>query len=65
MKSSLDKMLANHNKLIHTEGVKITSHTQREVEEWVQHTVMIEGCDVPFKFKRPKNFDALRVIKST
>ena len=60
MKSELDKMLTTHDKLVHSEGVKIISHTQRDVEEWVQHTVMIEGCDAPFKFRRPKKFKCLK-----
>ena len=60
MKSQLDKMLTTHDKLVHSEGVKIISRTQRDVEEWVQHTVMIEGCDAPFKFRRPKKFKCLK-----
>ncbi|GIU47134.1 hypothetical protein [Shewanella algidipiscicola] len=60
MKHVVDKMLDKHDGLVHSEGVKILSHTQRETDEWVQHTVMIEGCDAPFKFKRTKKYRSLQ-----
>lgn len=59
MKHVVDKMLDKHQKLVHSEGVKILSHTQREIDEWVQHTVTIEGCDAPFKFRRTKKYRSL------
>ncbi|QLE85604.1 MULTISPECIES: hypothetical protein [Shewanella] len=60
MKHVVDQMLSKHKQLVHSEGVKILSHTQRDVDDWVQHTVMIEGCDAPFKFKRTKRFRTLQ-----
>lgn len=48
-------MLATHEHLVHSEGVTVVSHMQREKAEWIQHTVMIEDCDVPFKFRRVKS----------
>ncbi|WP_394201737.1 hypothetical protein [Shewanella waksmanii] len=60
MKHVVDQMLDKHKQLVHSEGVKILSHTQRDVDDWVQHTVMIEGCDAPFKFKRTKRFRSLQ-----
>ncbi len=40
--------------------MKVVSHVQREQGEWVLHTVMVEGCDVPFKFKRKENYQSLK-----
>ncbi len=60
MKDVVDKMLGKHPKLVHSEGVKVLSHTQREVAEWVLHTITIEGCDAPFKFKRSKKYRSLQ-----
>lgn len=53
---SLDKLLKTHQKLTHSEMVKVVSHVQRDNKEWVINTVMIEGCDVPFKYKRKKMY---------
>ncbi|MGF1730039.1 hypothetical protein [Photobacterium kasasachensis] len=63
MKSPVDKLLHSHESLVHSEGVKVLSHTQREDGEWVQHTLMIEGCDAPFKFKRKKKYKSLKGAK--
>ena len=49
---SVDKLLAKHQSLTHTENVRVASHTQRQDGEWVRHTLMLEGVDVPFVFKR-------------
>ncbi len=64
MKSPVDKLLKTHQKLTHTEMAKVVSHVQRDTKEWVLNTVMIEGCDVPFKYKRKtkyKNIQGQRV----
>ncbi|MGF1714492.1 hypothetical protein L4D08_06235 [Photobacterium chitinilyticum] len=67
MKSPVDKLLHSHDNLVHSEGVKVVSHTQREdgdgEEEWILHTLMIEGCDAPFKFKRKKKYKSLKGAK--
>ncbi|WP_299496754.1 hypothetical protein [uncultured Shewanella sp.] len=59
MSKKLDKMLKKHDKLIHSQDMKIMSHTQREKEEWVQHTLMAEGCETPFKFRRTQQYKSL------
>ena len=64
MKSPVEKLLKTHQKLTHTEMAKVVSHVQRDTKEWVLNTVMIEGCDVPFKYKRKtkyKNIQGQRV----
>lgn len=54
------KLLKKHDKLIHSEGLKVVSHVQRKQQEWILHTLMCEGVDVPFKFKRPKKYQNLK-----
>ncbi len=49
-----------HQALLHSEDKKVISHVQRDHEDWVLHTVMIEGSDVPFKFKRKDRYQSLQ-----
>lgn len=60
MQSDATKLVKKHNELTHSELVKVTSHVQREKGEWFLNTVMIEGCEVPFKFKRKKKYKNLK-----
>lgn len=57
---SVNKLLKTHHQLTHSEMVKVVSHVQRDNKEWVLNTVMIEGCDVPFKYKRKKLYKNLQ-----
>ncbi len=57
---AVDKLLNSHQKLTHSEMVKVTSHVQRDTKEWVLNTLMIEGCDVPFKYKRKKMYKNIK-----
>jgi len=56
MKSEPEKLLAKHKNLVHSERLKVTSHVQREADEWIINTLMVEGCGVPFKYKRKKKY---------
>lgn len=56
MKSPVDKLLKKHEKLTHTDMMKVESHVQRESGEWIVNTLMIEGYAVPFKFKRKQAY---------
>ncbi|MET0083540.1 MAG: hypothetical protein ABW079_11005 [Sedimenticola sp.] len=56
MTSDPSKLLKRHEKLVHSEMCKVTSHVQREDGEWIINTIMIEGYDVPFKYKRRKMY---------
>jgi len=60
MQSDPKKLLAKNKNLNHTELMKVISHVQREQGEWILHTVMMEGCDVPFKFKRQGHYQSLK-----
>ncbi len=58
-KHAVDKLLTKHDNLVHSDGVKIVSHTQREEGNWVLQTLMIQDCSAPFKYKRTKRFRSL------
>lgn len=60
MKSDPDKLLKKHKKLTHSEMMKVTSHVQRSDGDWIINTLMIEGYDVPFKYKRQKPYKNLK-----
>ena len=59
MKSSVDKLLEKHPELTHSENVKVSSHVQRPAGDWIINTLMIEGYDVPFKYRRQKIYKDL------
>jgi hypothetical protein len=56
LKSDPDKLLKKHQKLIHTDNARVTSHKQREQGDWILNTIMIEGYDVPFRYKRKQRY---------
>lgn len=60
MKAKRKKQIARHPNLIHSEEMKVVSHVQREKEEWIINTLMIEGYDVPFKYRRKKQYQELK-----
>ena len=56
MQSDPDKLLKKHKQLIHSDMMKVTSHVQRKAGEWIINTIMVEGYNVPFRFKRKKAY---------
>jgi hypothetical protein len=60
MQSDPKKLVETHKNLIHSELMKVMSHVQREQDDWILHTLMVEGCDVPFKFKRKGKYKSLK-----
>ena len=60
MKSDPKKLVEKHQNLIHSDAVKVMSHVQREQGDWILHSLMIEHCDVPFKFKRKGKYQSLK-----
>jgi hypothetical protein len=60
MQSDPKKLVGKNKNLTHSELLKVTSHVQREEGEWILHSLMVEGCDVPFKFKRKGNYKSLK-----
>ncbi len=57
---AVKKLVTNHEKLIHSENMKVVSHVQREVDDWVLNTLMIEKSDIAFKYKRKKHYQSLK-----
>ena len=60
MKSEPEKLVKKHEKLTHSDMMKVTSHVQREAGEWIINTLMIEGCDVAFRYKRKQKYKSLK-----
>lgn len=60
MKSSPEKILKKHKETIHSDMKHVLSHVQRKQDEWIINSLMIEGCDVPFKYKRKKPYKDLK-----
>ena len=59
MKSDVNKLLKKHPRLTQSDMMKVTSHVQREQGEWIINTLMLEGCAIPFKYKRKKLYKNL------
>ena len=53
------KLIARHEALTHSTDKKVVSHVQREVDDWILNTVLIEGTDVPFRYRRKKRYKDL------
>jgi hypothetical protein len=56
MKSDPKKLLKRHKKLVQSDLLKVLSHVQRSDGDWMINTLMIDGYDVPFKYKRKKTY---------
>ena len=58
--SDIKKLLKKHEQLNQLDNTKVESHVQRDKDDWVINTVMLEGYDVPFKYKRKTAYKSLR-----
>lgn len=59
MNVSPEKLLEKHRTLIQSDRRKVLSHVQREAGEWIINTLMIDGCDTPFRYKRKRRYRSL------
>ncbi|WP_088329865.1 hypothetical protein [Lacimicrobium sp. SS2-24] len=59
-KDKTKQLLEQHPNLTHSEQMKVISHVQREDDDWLVNTLMLEGHDVPFRFKRKKRYRSLQ-----
>jgi len=57
--SDTKKLLQKHGQLNQLDSVKVVSHVQRNKDDWIINTIMLEGYDVPFKYKRKKVYKSL------
>jgi hypothetical protein len=60
MQSDPKKLVDKNQNLTHSDLLRVTSHVQREQGDWILHILMIDGCDVPFKFKRKGKYQSLK-----
>lgn len=60
MRSDPEKLIEKNAELTHSTLMKVVSHVQRDQGDWVLHSLMIQGCDVPFKFKRKSRYQSLK-----
>lgn len=60
MISTPDKLLKKHQQLTHSDMMKVKSHVQRKLDDWILNTLMIEGYDIPFKYKRTQPYKNLK-----
>lgn len=60
LKSEPEKLIERHADLVHSEMRKVVSHVQRDAGEWIINTVMTEGSDVPFRYKRKRMYRSLQ-----
>ena len=58
--SDVKKLLKKHGQLNQLDNVKVESHVQRDKDDWVINTIMLEGYDVPFKYKRKTAYKSLK-----
>lgn len=59
-KSPVENLLDKHQSLTHSENIKVVSHVQRQQGDWWLHTLMLQNYDVPFKYKRKKQYQSLK-----
>lgn len=59
-KNAAQQLIKKHDKLVHSENMKVISHVQREKDDWIINTLMLNGVDVPFKYKRKKHYQSLK-----
>lgn len=62
VKSDREKLIEKHRQLNQTDNVKVVSHVQREEKnsDWVRHTLMLEGIEVPFIYRRKQLYQSLK-----
>ena len=60
MQNNVDKLTKSHQKLTQSDGLKVASHVQREEGDWFINTLMIEGVEVPFRYKRKERYRKLQ-----
>lgn len=60
MEKQTKKLLDQHEGLIHSQDRKVVSHVQRVDDDWILHTLMLEGVEVPFKYRRKKRYKNLK-----
>jgi len=58
-KTDVEKLLDKHDNLTHSEELVVISHVQRKDDDWFMNILLVEGTEVPFKFRRRKKYKNL------
>ena len=58
--STPENLVKKHQELVHSDHLTVISHVQREQGDWFVNTLMIEGCDAPFRYKRKKAYKNIK-----
>lgn len=56
MQTEPEKLLKRHRQLVHSDMLRVISHVQRTEGDWIINTLMVDGCTVPFRFKRKQAY---------
>lgn len=60
MKRGVDKLLQKNRELNQLDMAKVVSHVQRKSDGWILNTIMLDGYDVPFKYRRKRAYRSLQ-----
>lgn len=58
--SQVKKLLKKHQQLNQLDMARVVSHVQRQENDWILNTLMIDGYEVPFRYKRKKSYKNLK-----
>lgn len=58
--SDVNKLLKKHQQLNQLDMVQVVSHVQRDKDDWVLNTIMLDGYDVPFRYRRRTLYKSLK-----
>jgi hypothetical protein len=58
--SDVNKLLKKHQQLNQLDMVRVVSHVQRDKDNWVLNTIMLDGYDVPFRYRRRTVYKSLK-----
>ncbi len=58
--SDAKKLLKKHGQLNQLDMAIVVSHVQRDKDDWVLNTLILEGYDVPFKYRRKTVYKSLK-----
>lgn len=59
MNQETNHLLKAHRELNQLDMVRVVSHVQRQNKEWVLNTILLDGYDVPFRYRRKKMYRSL------
>lgn len=57
------QLIEQHQKLVHTDNIKVISHVQRELDDWFVNTLMLENIEVPLNINEKSYTKALKAIE--